>query len=92
MSSPKEMNHEILADKIRKAMGGRPPVAAREKWAEFVRTRGTRFVMRYEWIQDNRFYKWVWDNQDTLDIEDGTEWFGVFIWEPQDMVTPPSPS
>lgn len=92
MSSPREMNHDILADKIRKAMGGRPPIAARDRWAEFVLTRGTRFVMRYEWIQDNRFYKWVWDNRDTLDIEDGTEWFGVFIWEPQDVVTPPSPS
>ena len=75
------MDHDILADKIRKAMGGRPPIAAREKWADFIRTRGTRFVLRYEWIQDNRFFKWVWDNQDTLDIEDGTEWFGVYIWK-----------
>ena len=84
------MNHDILADKIRKAMGGKPPIAARDRWAEFIRTRGTRFVMRYEWIQDNRFYKWVWDNQDTLDIEDGTEWFGVYICEPSDMVAPAS--
>lgn len=82
MSLPREMNHDILADKIRKAMGGRPAIAARERWAEFTRTRGTRFVMRYEWILDKRFYKWVWDNRDTLDIEDGEEWFGVYIWEP----------
>lgn len=73
------MNHEILADKLRKAMGGRPPIPARDRWAEFLRNRATRIVVRYEWIQDNRFYKWVWDNQDTLDIEDGAEWFGVYI-------------
>ena len=47
--------------------------------------------MRYEWITDSRFYQWVYDNRDTLDIEDGAEWFGVFIYEPQDVVTPPSP-
>lgn len=73
------MNHEILADKFRKAMGGRPPIEARDRWANFLRTHGTRFVVRYEWIQDRRFFKWVWDNQDTLDIEDGEEWFGVYI-------------
>lgn len=76
------MNHEILQDKIRKAMGGKPPIAARDRWADFIRSRGTRFVMRYEWIRDRRFFKWVWDNQDTLDIEDGEEWFGVYIWKP----------
>ena len=76
------MNHDILQDKIRKAMGGKPPIAARDRWADFIRSRGTRFVMRYEWIRDRRFFKWVWDNQDTLDIEDGEEWFGVFIRKP----------
>jgi hypothetical protein len=75
------MNHQILQDKIRKAMGGKPPIQARDRWADFIRTRGTRFVLRYEWIRDRRFFKWVWDNQDTLDIEDGEEWFGVYIWK-----------
>ena len=75
------MNHDILQDKIRKAMGGKPPIAARDRWADFIRTRGTRFVLRYEWIRDRRFFKWVLDNQDTLDIEDGEEWFGVYIWK-----------
>lgn len=79
------MDHDILADKLRKAMGGRIPIAAREKWGEFIRNRGTRFVVRYEWIQDPRFFQWVWDNQDTLDIEDGTEWFGVFIYDAQTL-------
>lgn len=75
------MNHDILQDKIRKAMGGKPPIAARDRWADFIRSQGTRFVLRYEWIRDRRFFKWVWDNQDTLDIEDGEEWFGVYIWK-----------
>lgn len=75
------MNHDILQDKIRKAMGGKPPIQARDRWADFIRTRGTRFVLRYEWIRDRRFFKWVWDNQDTLDIEDGEEWFCVYIWK-----------
>jgi len=83
------MNHDILADKFRKAMGGRPQIAARDRWSEFIRTRETRLVVRYEWIMDRRFYDWVHQNLDTLDIEDGAEWFGVYIWEPSDMVAQP---
>ena len=75
------MDHDILAEKCRKAMGGKIPIAARDRWAEFIRTRGTRFVFRYEWIVEPRFYIWIEENKDTLDIEDGTEWFGVFIWK-----------
>jgi hypothetical protein len=74
------MNHDILREKLFKAMGSRVPIPARDKWADFIRSRGTRIVIRYEWIRDPRFYEWISNNRETLDIEDGTEWFGVFIW------------
>lgn len=74
------MDHDILREKFFKAMGSRIPFELRDKWADFIRSRGWRLKVRYEWIKDPRFYQWVSDNKETLDIEDGTEWFGVFIW------------
>lgn len=79
------INHDILADKFRKAMGGRIPYAARDSWAEFIRTQGTRFWANYDWIRDGRFYDWVHLNIDVLEIEDGTEGFAVFIYEPKSL-------
>lgn len=77
-----KITHEILAEKFRKAMGNRIPIPARDSWADFIRSKGTRFCARYEWIQDNRFHSWVWSNRDELEIEDGTEAFAVSIYEP----------
>ena len=62
-------------------MGVKIPLAAKDSWADFVRNRGTKFTARYEWIKDARFYTWVHANLDTLDIMDGTESFGVFIYD-----------
>jgi hypothetical protein len=76
------ITHEILRDKCRKAMGMKIPIAAKERWAIFIKEKRTEFIFRYEWIIDRRFYDWVHDNQQFLDIMDGTEWFGVYICHP----------
>ena len=73
------MTHEELKDKCRKAFGAEVPISARERWAIFVREKRTEFTFRYEWIRDPRFYKWVAANAEHLDINDGEEWFGVYV-------------
>tara|TARA_Y100000034_G_C6910601_1_gene424789 strand:+ start:2432 stop:2665 length:234 start_codon:yes stop_codon:yes gene_type:complete len=74
------ITHEVLKDKFLKAMGNKIPMDARERWASFIREKQTEFMFRYEWIKDRRFYDWVYHNTDQLDIKDGEEWFGVYIY------------
>lgn len=81
------MNHVELRDKCRKAFGDRIPMQAKERWAIFIREERTEFTFRYDWIRDPRFYDWVYANSGrgpgkTLDIRDGSEWFGVYICHP----------
>jgi len=76
------MNHEMLREKCRKAFGSKIPMAAKERWAIFIREERTEFTFRYEWIRDPRFYDWVNANLEHLDIKDGQEWFGVYICHP----------
>lgn len=77
-----KITHEILRDKCRKAMGAKIPIAAKERWAIFIKEERTEFTFRWEWIRDPRFYQWIDANKDQLDIMDGEEWFGVYICEP----------
>jgi hypothetical protein len=76
------MDHSELREKCRKAFGHTIPIAARERWAIFIKEERTEFTFRYEWIRDPRFYDWVRANQKDLDIRDGAEWFGVYICKP----------
>ena len=66
------MTHEELEDKFRKAFGGKIPNSARDSWANFLRTKGLSFKFRYEWIKDQRIYKWATDHPE-IDIADGAE-------------------
>jgi len=80
------ITHEILRDKCRKAMGAKVPMAAKERWSIFNKEQRTEFTFRYEWIRDPRFFDWVYQNSGhgkPLDIKDGSEWFGVYICEPE---------
>jgi len=76
------MKHEALKDKCRKAFGVRIPMAAKERWATFLREERTEFTFRYDWIRDPRFYTWVHENSEHLEVRDGAEWFGVYICKP----------
>jgi hypothetical protein len=60
------MDHEELKDKLLKAMGGAPPMKGREVWGEFVRSRGSRFYMSYDWIKDRRIWDWAADHPDVV--------------------------
>ena len=71
------MTHEELKEKLLKAMGGKPAIAARPTWAEFLRNRGTEFFINYDWIQAPAFYKWVWYCED-VDFGDGAQ--GLTVW------------
>lgn len=71
------MSHDELQDKLRKAMG-KIPMAARDRWAEFLRSKGTEFTLRYEWIADNRFYRWVYECEE-IDFGEGAETITVWI-------------
>ena len=78
------VKHEELKDKCRKAFGGKIPIDAKERWANFVRSQALEFTFRYDWIRDPRFYDWVRANSGPgkpLDISDGQEWFGVYVHE-----------
>ena len=58
------MNHAQFKEKLLKAMGGKPPVPARETWGNFLRSEGTSFYMNYDWVKHNAFWKWVTDSED----------------------------
>lgn len=55
------MTHEIMKDKILKAVGGRPPMSMRDTWAEFIKTKGTKFFIRDEWVKNKKFWDWLFD-------------------------------
>ena len=75
------LTHDYLRNKFLKAMGGKVPMMARQSWGRFLKTKATRFVFRYEWIVDSRFYVWVSCHKQ-LEMEDGVEWFGVLQISP----------
>lgn len=67
------MNHAELKDKFRKAFGkGKIPISAKPSWAEFVRSEATQFYFNYDWIKDQRFYEFIYANNE-LDFMDGSE-------------------
>lgn len=56
--TPSGMTHDVMREKILKAVGGRPPIGMRDSWAEFIKTKGTYFFLRDEWVKDKRFWDW----------------------------------
>lgn len=70
------MTHEQLKEKFLKAMGGKPPMAARSTWGNFLRNQETEFFLNYDWIKDSRFYGWL--NTDVVQWSDGAQ--GIKIW------------
>lgn len=71
------MDHDELKDKILKAFGGRVPVSAKDRWAEFVKNRETEIFLFYDWVKDRRFYRWVQNHPD-LEFGDGVG--GIKVW------------
>ena len=55
------MTHEIMKEKILKAVGGRPPMSMRDTWAEFIKTKWTKFFIRDEWVKNKKFWDWLFD-------------------------------
>ncbi len=53
------ITHEQLKEKCLKAMGGKPPMAARSTWGKFLQIKGTSFFMNYDWIKVKAFYSWL---------------------------------
>lgn len=53
------MTHDELQEKLRKAMGGKIPMAARDSWAEFLRNRATEFWINYDWVKHPGFWQWL---------------------------------
>jgi len=72
------MTHEELKEKLLKAMGGKPPLAAREAWGEFQRTRATEFWFNYDWIKVSAFYAWEYNCPDVDCGLGGSQ--GTTIW------------
>lgn len=72
------MNHEVLKEKVHKAVGGRIPIAMRDRWADFIRNKKNEITLRYEWIHHPGFYKWVLDCPD-VDFGEGSETITVWI-------------
>ena len=70
------MTHEQLKEKLLKAMGGKPPMAARSIWGDFLRNRGTEFFLNYDWIKNDLFYRWL--NTDIVEWSDHS--FGIKVW------------
>lgn len=71
------MTHEELKSKLTKAMGGYPPAVARERWGNFLRNKSTEFTLRYDWIKDPRFYKWLMECPE-VDFGEGAETISVW--------------
>ena len=78
------ITHEILEEKCRKAMGGKIPRDARERWGTFLKTRALRFCFDARWIVDNRIFQWCYENKDFVDISGNGDWFTIEILEPLD--------
>lgn len=81
------MTHDELQEKLRKAMGGKIPPAARETWGLFLKSKGEEYFLRYEWIKVKGFYKWILECED---VEFGEGSIGVRVWI--ETVPPKSPS
>jgi len=71
------LDHEELQEKLRKAMGMKIPMAARERWGKFIKERATEFTLRYEWVVDNRFFEWCLHCPD-IDFGEGSE--TITVW------------
>lgn len=77
------MTHEDLRDKLLKAMGGKPPISARSSWAEFIKTRGDSFFLKYDWVSPYilvHFFKWLMEDP-SVDFGDAPDGMNVFIYE-----------
>lgn len=74
------MDHETLKEKFLKGMGGKVPYAARDSWGQFLRSKGTSFSFRYEWIVVPAFFGWI-STTDCIDFDDGQEWIRVFSYD-----------
>lgn len=75
------MTHDELAEKLMKAFGGTVPMTARDRWADFIRNKKTEIYVRYDWIKDHRFFKWVYDSPE-VDFGEGAE--GLTVWSVDD--------
>ena len=74
------MTHLELREKLLKAFGGQVPMSARDRWAQFLKSEATEIYVRYDWIKDHRFFKWIYDSPE-VDFGEGTE--GVTVWVAQ---------
>lgn len=73
------ITHEELQAKCRKAMGNKIPIDARDRWAEFLRSRGTRFCFAARWIKDDRIFQWAYENREYVDMSGNGDWFVIEI-------------
>jgi len=71
------MTHEQLREKIMKAFGGKVPMRARDRWANFLRGQATEIYLEYEWIKDSRFFRWIYECED-VDFGEGSD--GLTVW------------
>lgn len=72
------MTHELLKEKILKAVNGRPPIGMRPTWAEFIRSKGTEFFIRDEWVKNKAFFQWLME-QPSLDLSCREDGIGIRI-------------
>ena len=72
------MDHEQFATKIKKAVGGKIPMAMRDRWGKFLRDKDTKITLRYEWITVPSFYTWLLDC-DEVDFGEGVEIIEIWI-------------
>ena len=72
------MEHNDLATKMEKAIGGFPPLGLRERWAQFRQEEATEFYLPYNVIKDNRFLQWIYECPE-VDFGCGAEGVTVFI-------------
>jgi len=75
------MTHEELRDKLLKAMGGKPPFAARGTWGYFLKSKNHCFFMNWDWIKDPRIEKWAEDHPD-LESWDSVNGLTIEIYQP----------
>tara|TARA_R110000851_G_scaffold16046_3_gene52562 strand:+ start:10684 stop:10968 length:285 start_codon:yes stop_codon:yes gene_type:complete len=74
------VTHEELKDKLLKCMGGKPPMAARETWAYFLKSENNCFFMSWDWIRDMRIEKWAEDHPE-LDCYDSPNGLTIEIYK-----------
>lgn len=75
------MDHDILAEKILKAMGGKVPIPLREEWSKFRRTPGSEIRIDMDWIKDQRFHQWVYENRWKINVFGNSYWYHLSIDE-----------